>query len=504
MQVLLDTNILIHREAAVIVRDDIGAVFRWLDRLKHEKLVHPASLDEVRKHNDPRVVRTMERKLSSYTILQQLSPDTPEIASIRLTDRTENDRNDTSLLAEVAAERVDILITEDRGIHEKAEKLGLGPRVFTIDGFLEKITAENPNLATYSVLAVQKQQFGQVQLDQPFFDSFKADYPGFERWFRRKADETAYTCIGPNGELLAFLYVKLEGPDEYYGDISPALHPGRRLKVGTFKVISNGYKLGERFLKIIFDNALRFRVEEIYVTIFRHRDELDRLVALLMDWGFIYHGVKQSDGGTEEVYRRSFRPEADRSRPQRTYPYCAGSARKFIVAIYPKYHTELLPDSILRTESPLQFTENRPNRNAIQKVFVSRSIERSMQSGDLIVFYRTKDAGAGYYTSVATTLGIVHSVITNIRDKEEFFALCRKRSVFSDAELEEHWDYNPRSRPFIVNFLYVESFPRRPNNKKLRELGIIAEAPRGFHELSDLAFRTLLRAATANESLVVD
>jgi len=30
----------------------------------------------------------------------------------------------------------------------------------------------------------------------------------------------------------------------------------------------NGFRLGERFLKIIFDNALKQKVEEIYVTIF--------------------------------------------------------------------------------------------------------------------------------------------------------------------------------------------------------------------------------------------
>ena len=34
MRVLLDTNILIHREARTVVRDDIGSLFRWMDDLK--------------------------------------------------------------------------------------------------------------------------------------------------------------------------------------------------------------------------------------------------------------------------------------------------------------------------------------------------------------------------------------------------------------------------------------------------------------------------------------
>jgi hypothetical protein len=43
MRVLLDTNILIHREAATVVRRDIGRLFFWLDKLKCEKCIHLAS-----------------------------------------------------------------------------------------------------------------------------------------------------------------------------------------------------------------------------------------------------------------------------------------------------------------------------------------------------------------------------------------------------------------------------------------------------------------------------
>ena len=33
MKVLLDTKIVIHREAATIINEDIGILFRWLDNL---------------------------------------------------------------------------------------------------------------------------------------------------------------------------------------------------------------------------------------------------------------------------------------------------------------------------------------------------------------------------------------------------------------------------------------------------------------------------------------
>lgn len=266
MRALLDTNILIHREARTAVREDIGTLFRWLDELRYEKLVHPDSIEEVKKHADPEVVRTLERKLQSYKTLRTKAPDTPAITALRRQDRDENDVVDTSMVAEIAGDRVDILITEDRGIHRKAAQIGLAGRVFTIDAFLEKVTAENPSLADYKVLSVKKVPFGDVNLDDAFFDSFRQDYSGFNTWFNRKADEWAYVCTSERGDLVAFLYLKREGFDENYSDISPTFNRAQRLKIGTFKVLSNGFKLGERFLKIVFDNALLYRVDEIYVT----------------------------------------------------------------------------------------------------------------------------------------------------------------------------------------------------------------------------------------------
>ena len=73
-------------------------------------------------------------------------------------------------------------------------------------------------------------------------------------------------CNTDAGKVLGFLYLKTEGVDENYSDIVPPFKPMRRLKVGTFKVESTGFRLGERFVKIIFDNALQRNVDEIYVT----------------------------------------------------------------------------------------------------------------------------------------------------------------------------------------------------------------------------------------------
>ncbi len=504
MRVLLDTNILIHREATTIVRHEIGKVFFWLDKVKHDKCVHPVSLEEIGKHGDERVRKTFEAKLQSYQVLKSTAPLAPEMKQFAATDQTENDRNDTLIVNEVFSNRVDLLITEDRGVHSKASALGIADRVFTLDAFLEKVTAENPELVDYKVLSVKKTVFGAVDVEVEFFSSFRQDYGGhaFNLWFARKSDETAYVCYEGN-RIVAFLYLKPEGPGENYSDIQPSFASKRRLKIGTFKVEMNGFKLGERFLKIIFDNALRTNGEEVYVTIFERTLGQLRLVKILEDFGFVRHGTKSGPYGKEAVYVRDMRRVFDSDSPALTFPYVSISQRAFLTPIYPDYHTDLLPDSILRTESPADFIEQEPHRNAIRKVYVSRSIYRDLRSGDAIIFYRT----GGYHKSVVTTVGVIEEVHHNIRDEAHFISLCRKRSVFSDKELMEQWRYRPYARPFIVGFLYSHSFPRRPNMKELIENAVIRDAqsaPRGFEQITKDQFATILRLSNADSRTFID
>ncbi|WP_276133223.1 PIN domain-containing protein [Polluticoccus soli] len=457
MKILLDTNIIIHREANKVVKDDIGILFNWLDRLKFEKCVHPITSEEIERNPNKETVKTMNIKLGNYNILKTVAPLNGQIEAIgKKFDLSINDKNDTQLLNEVYSDRVDFLITEDNKIHHKAKALGISNRVFRIDSFLEKVTAENPALVDYKVLSVKKEYFGNVDLKDTFFDSFREDYVGFDQWFNRKSDEIAYVCYN-EGVLAAFLFIKLEREQESYLDITPTLDKKRRLKIGTLKVISNGFKIGERFLKIVFDNAVRYRVQEIYVTIFDKRPEQARLISLLEEFGFRYHGIKQTASGSEKVYKRNLWPEANRSNPKSTFPRLSKQANVFLIPIKPEYHTELLPDSKLNTESAVDFVENEPHRNAISKIYVSHSPTRLLAPGDIIVFYRT----GGIYKGVATTIGIVENVVDGIPSFDELLQLCRKRTVLKPEELLGYWNRNPLSRPFVINFLYAFSFRRR-------------------------------------------
>lgn len=332
MKVLLDTNIIIHRESHNVVKSGIGILFRWLDQLGYEKCIHPLTIDEISKYKDQKIVNTFRTKIESYRVLKTIAPDTLQIKEIiRVKDKNENDRNDSTLLNELASRRVDILITEDRSIHKKAKLIGESLKIFTIDGFLEKVNAEYPDLAEYKVLSVKKEYFGNINLNDGFFDSFREDYPGFDEWFNKKADEVAYVCSDEIKRIVAFLYVKTEGERERYDDISPPLLPKKRLKIGTFKVISNGFKIGERFIKIIFDNALRFQVDEIYVTAFDRGDNKLRLIQMLKDWGFDEHGSKSGKTGRELVFTRTCRPQclSKGIKPRHLYPYAPSGTKKW-------------------------------------------------------------------------------------------------------------------------------------------------------------------------------
>ena len=501
MKALLDTNIIIHREANKIVSQDIGILYRWLDRGQYTKCIHSATIEEVKKNPNKETVDLFLVKLESYEVIDIPSPLQDEVKNVSdQFDTTDNDIVDTVLLNEVFVGRVDILITEDKKIHKKALELGIQDKVFTIDSFLEKTFAEHPELVNYKALNVQKLKFGKIDLNDTFFDSLKEDYVGFDKWFIKKYDEEAYITINSNnGMLLSFLYLKVEDENENYSNINPQFSPKSRLKIGTFKVISNGFRLGERFVKIVFDNALKNHVQEIYVTIYDKRPEQRRLIDLLEQWGFVLWGTK---GEGELVYVRDFSPKFDIENLKACFPYISKGKNAYIVPIYPEYHTELLPDSILNTESPKEFIEDFPHRNSINKVYVSRAMEPYPSVGDILVFYRT----GGYYKSVVTTIGEVLEVKTDFQDENDFIFYCRKKSVYPEQALREMWRYSAR-KPFVVNFLYDYSFPHRINMKELIELKVLTginDAPRGFKPITKEQFEIILKETRSDESFIVD
>ncbi|MBW3467500.1 PIN domain-containing protein [Arthrospiribacter ruber] len=495
MKVLLDTNIVIHRETDRVTNQNIGVLFYWLDKLHITKCVHPLTLNELKKYADQQVVKSISIKLDNYQLLQTPAPLKTEVQTIsEKYDTKPNDFEDTKLLNEVFVGRVDYLITEDRKIRLKAKDLNLLDRVFGIDGFLEMVISENPELVDYSVLSVKKEFFGNIALENKFFDSFRNDYVGFDRWYNGKAGDNAmaYVCYEA-GDIKAFLYMKLEDEKENYSNMAPTFSPKKRLKIGTFKVVSTGLRIGERFLKIVFDNARQYKVDEIYVTIFDGRPELLGLIHLLEKFGFEEFGTKTTSSGTEKVFVRDFTIRFNERYPSKTFPWLSSTSSVYIVPIKPEYHTELFPDSILKTESPLTFVENKPHRNSISKSYISHSWNRGLKSGDIVVFYRS----GGIYKGVATTIGIVEGTIDGLKSLQELIQICKKRSVLTEEELAEYWNRFPKNRPFVFNFLYAFSFKKRINLKEMLDKKILPsmDSIKTICKMGREEFKTLITLA---------
>lgn len=500
MRVLLDTNIIIYRENKKMTNYSIGHLFRWLDKLKYDKLIHPLTKKEIAMYQYADPAEAMTLKLDAYQELKTQAPMAEQVAAFSATtDKSENDRIDTALLNEVYQGRVDLLITEDKRLRRKAVLLGLGHKVLSINAFLTAATNENPNLIEYKALAVQKVTIGTLDVHNEFFDSLRNAYVGFDTWFSRKCDEDAYICRDDTGQLLGFLYLKTESAAENYSDITPHFQPKKRLKIGTFKVVATGFRLGERFIKIILDNAVEQNADEIYVTLFKNRLELETLATLLSRWGFENYGMKTSTG--ERVLTKQMKQYLPELSPRQNFPNLIYGVQKFILPILPQYHTSLLPDSILRNENENDFLAKTPYRYALQKVYISFAPERNIRPGDVVVFYRNGVQGNAGHTAVLTSVAIVEEAISDFASKEEYMGHVQNRSVFTNDELEQFWRQH-RGNQIVLKFVFMKSFVKRPILKFLWDTEIISfpGGPRPFTRISDEQFNMILSEAQTDLS----
>ena len=499
MRALLDTNIIIHRESLQVTNYSIGRLYYWLDRLHYEKLLHPFSVNELRKTNNSAQLAIYDARLSAYTQIKTVTKQTDEFkAVLEYAENTENDFVDNQLLFEVFSGRADILITEDRKMRNKAIALGISDKVYTINSFISKMTEENPALTDYKVLSVKKILFGNVNVKDPFFDTFRRAYEGFDKWFIGKSDDEAYISYNDNNEILGFLYVKTEYENENYADIFPPFSPKKRLKVGTFKVESSGFRLGERFIKIIFDNAVERGVEEIYVTLYTDRPELLALKSLLERWGFFEYGKKPGIKDDELVMVKRIGVYVQTENVRYNFPNIRYNGNKFFLPIKACYHTRLFPDSILSNE--VEIARNEPQRYALQKVYISFSLERNISPGDIVLIYRNGSTpGKKKYESVVTTVCVVSEIRSEFRTEKEYIDFCENRTVFTKQELHSFW-ITRQGKLLVLRLIVVKELKRKIILGELWDKGIVEPptGPRPFAPISDENFDEILRTSNTN------
>lgn len=348
---------------------------------------------------------------------------------------------------------------------------------------------------------IVKKSFNNINLADPFFDTLKRDYAEFETWFNRKADDghEAFVLEDESAQLQGFLYLKEE--TDAITDVEPHLPAAKRLKVGTFKINPHGTRLGERFVKKIFDVAIQEGYKEIYVTVFEHHGAL---INILSKYGFENFGTKTTGNGKELVLLKNL--SVDHGDILLDYPrFRVHDTRKYVLSIYPEFHSNLFPDSLLNNES-FNILEDVSHTNSIHKVYICFMKDIGiMNPGDLVLIYRTADdKGPAHYRSVVTSVCTVEEVKTRgdfHNSIDEYLDYCRTYSIFAEPDLIKY--YNRKGHLWVIKMLYNAAFTRRITKGRLMEK--MGGEPNywGFFDLTDEQFTATIRAGQVNESYII-
>jgi len=501
--VLLDTNIVIQRESYNNLSQEAVELFRWLDKLGSTKYLHPSIRDEISKNTNEMSRNGLLTKLNAYTFLNPSNNESFFFKTIiESYSLNENSVIDNKLLLEAYLNKVDFLITDDREMLRKAADLFIRDRVLNVSEYLQRAEDSFPSLMSYKVLKIQQEFFDECSLNDPFFDTLREDYnftreKEFDRWFEKKTKEKATAYVyRSDKQIQGFLYLKTEDPqEEKYEDINPELPPKRRLKIGTFKNEAKGMRVGERFLKIIFDNAKKQNVEEIYVTLFeKKREEVKVLEDLLKKWGFVFWG-KKNDG--EAVLVKTLNKYAEGEDAKFNFPLTRPNCGYFFLPIESEYHTDLFPDYILANENIAFYSNDKTaHRYALEKVYVSGKDMRYITAGpgDIVVIYRKGDRWPKKYSSVVTGTAVIEKIIAP-STLSDYLKECKNISVFSDEELTKF--YIDKKYKTVIKLIQLDSFDKKITANFLQENGIIEEngGARTLQAMSAEQFRLIIDSA---------
>ena len=491
--VLLDTNIFIKRESSNNVSFEISNLFKWFDKKQLKKYLHKNTIEELKSHKDEKVKNAMLAKASSYDILPSFTSEKDDYFEYIVNQYSQdaNSKIDNALLLEVYNDNVGILLTDDNAILKKAKDLFIRDKVVTSAELLEYFERTYPKNIEYKMLAVKLKRFDEVDINSTFFDTLREDYEGkkFDDWFKKKGNEKAYVFEDNDEKLKGFLYLKIEDENENYSDIEPILSPKRRLKVGTFKIERTGFRLGERFLKIIFENAVKWEVDEVYVTLFESkRKEVVALKGIMEQWGFVKHGYKKSNG--ELVLVKDMKQYKATETPKFNYPILKPDRNNYFLPIYAKYHTDLFPDNILKNEDMHLYEDKLAHRYAIEKIYLTGAYNIKAKAGDILLIYRMGEGWYKNYSSVVTGMAIVQEVVKT-KNVEECISICKDRSIFKEEEIREIY----RDRPTVLKVLDYKPFTHKVTLNELRNYDIVDKysGPRSFTFIPQEQFDTIYK-----------
>ncbi|UTS88164.1 GNAT family N-acetyltransferase [Rhizobium anhuiense] len=500
---LIDTNILIGLEDYRAVEAAYARFSSLAAAHKITIFVHEAARDDISRDKDPERRRISLSKIAKYQILQKRRGlSQADLAAEFGPLKRPNDIVDATLLHALKSDAADFLVTQDKGLHERALKHSgeLGRRVLFVGDAADLLTQ------TYEPKEVPIRHVAEVEAhtinhDDDFFNSLRDDYPEFNNWWREKCVRQHRSCwVVYDDDKLAGLIVR---KDETGIDTDAVTKADKILKVCTFKVAPDkrGVKLGELLLKQVLWYAQRNGYEVAYLTTYESQTSL---MSLLEFYGFHHAGTKENG---ELIYERTFSLKKlthDASitvfeAARKNYPrfLVVDKVRGFGIPIKEDYHDTLYPD-LWKPKQPDLFVgasrADRPARpgNTIRKVYLCRAPSNLGDAGSLLFFY--KGASKERPSQAMTALGVLES-LTFASSTRELMQLTGGRSVYSEQQLED-WHATAVKPVKVINYLLIAYIDPAIGIEELRDFGVVnGNPPQSIYELKPAILRRLIDRA---------
>lgn len=353
--------------------------------------------------------------------------------------------------------------------------------------------------------AYKWKKLSELDINDSFFNSLKEDYPEFEEWYNRKANEgkQAFAYIDDNG-IGAFVMLKNGECEEIHLD-NQILPKCSRLKISTLKLSDRveGNRLGEGAIGIALWNWLESDDEEIYVTVFvKHR----KLIEMLQKFGFELAGYNSRNEG---VYLRS-KNAISFMTPYTSFPFINKETRAFaMLPIEAEWHDKIFPYSELKNTK--QDTEEFAAANGMTKTYICFPVNTPCYSpGMPIMIYRkSRDEYNRGFKSVVTSYGtIVRSepIKQNwsyLKSFEEYVKIVGNKSVFTHSEIKNF--YEKMKNLYVLELVYNHAFGKgcNVNYNTLNDNGIWKNGHpyQAVYSMND--FRAILSLAKQNENKLI-
>ena len=483
MRFLLDTNILIPLEDSnQVLETGLANFVRLANENGHQLIHHPASETDFLRDTDPKRLKQNLNRIKQYPRL-----DHPPVCPWNTPDTKPNDAADNEILYALKCSAVHALVTEDRGIHDKAKAHGLVEHVYTIQTAEDllrrlhaRVTVELPNIQEVPLYALTP------YLETEFFNSLRQGYPKFNDWFCSKAKDGERAWVSWEKEnQIGALCIYARQNNEVITDDGMRLM-GSALKLCTFKVgdAVRGKKIGELFLKAAFRHASENQIENIFIhgDVVRHHF----LFEMLQDFGFFRAGSHPGSDGRDAVYlkKHPIHPPHDEIDPflylRSYFPHFRhdASIAKYIVPIQPKYHQILFVDF----EKQLQlFDPVNSAGNAIKLAYLCHAPTKKMQPGDIVLFYRSCDVMA------ITSLGVVECYET-FQDADLIAGKVKRRTVYNMEDIKIMAARETR----VMLFRLIRHFSVPLSHTWLMQNDIIKRPPQSIMRSSNEAFEKVL------------